>query len=291
MSSSGHRRDPAGDLDAVEARPRRPSPGTPAARPWAQAISSSVPPRQDRTPCAREQRQLRRQRRGRGRRCPSRTSRRRCAPRPPPGPTRSIPRSCPCRARGSARRPGLALRSGRLRNVGSITLPILHVSSTFRQSVRGRDAGPSGGRPWSRSSSTGELDELAAPPAVPSGAAGEGRDRAGQRGPRRRQLGRTARATTAPWCRSAAPARRTAGAAGQVIACGEALLPAFVAAGPLRRRYRRGPDQRQRPGRDGRRPAGDRRHDRRQRRARPRGAARHAGRLRAGTTSPWSAGT
>ena len=80
-------------------RPRAPSPGTRSALPCAQAISSSVPPETGPDVGRREQGQLGRAARRRRRRCPSRTSRCRCAPRHPAGPTRWRHDWRPCRAR------------------------------------------------------------------------------------------------------------------------------------------------------------------------------------------------
>ena len=161
---------------------------------------------------------------------------------------------------------GFVLRSGRLRNVGTVTLPILHVSFTFRQTpawpvtpaqrVRGihehrfeRRARRSPSWPaYLRSHpalrAKSEIKLVSEVLGAGSWVHGPGDDGA--------VVALSAGLTPA-------------GSGGdQVIACGEALLPAFVAVGPLRRRGRGGPGQRQRPGRHGCRPAGNRRHDRRQ---------------------------
>ena len=96
------------------------------------------------------------------------------------------------------------------------------------------------------------------------------------------------------WLRG--PGRRRRGRAGGRRAHGgraaRPSCPPFVERDPLRRRRRRGADQRQRRGRHGRRPAGDRRHAGR-RRGRPcrDGARRHALRRRRCTTSRSSAAT
>ena len=67
----------------------------------------------------------------------------------------------------------------------------------------------------------------------------------------------------------------------EVIACGEAILPAFVEHDPVRRRRGRRADQRERRGRHGRRPLGHRRHHRGAARDVSRRARRDALRLRA----------
>ena len=284
-----HRRDAAGDLDAGE-----PDLGGPV-----QALLTCPGPRRSRAACRPGTAASRRPeqgelaaRPGRGRRCPSRTSRRRCtAPRT---------RQRADRARrhghalvehmGEAYGPAAcALRSGRLRKVGATTLPILHVSSTFRQDLRRSDCTDREEQPWSRREHRLTLDELAGLPAIAS-----------RRCAPRARSGWSARSSAAAsWVHGpgddgavvAMRASADAGAGGQVIACGEAMLPAFVAADP----YGAGVAAVLANVNDlaamGATPLAIVDTVVGSRRAGPRGAARHEGRLRAGTTSRSSAGT
>ena len=124
---------------------------------------------------------------------------------------------------------GLELRSGRLRNAGRRTLPILYVSFTFRQGVRRESLAREGADgPMRRTTATSSTDwrptsdrilrsgrRVRSSWSVRCSAA-----ELGARTRRRRRRGADGR-----------PARQD-GPTDQVIACGEALLPTFVAADP-----------------------------------------------------------